>query len=211
MTTLLNRMQDAAAGDFVIPFQDDFYGLGVDVMFLFQDAFGKGVLVVGVEDRDGGLQDDGAGVEVFVDEVDGAAGELHAVVEGLLLRFEARERGEERGMNIQDALGKGGDEEWEEEAHVACEADEIDLVFAEDGGDLAVVGFALEAFGGDGAGGNVAGGGAFEAGGAGLVADDDGDFGAGDAACGDTIGEGFEVGAATAEEDADAFEHEEKS
>ena len=186
-------MQDAAAGDFVVPFQDDFYGFGVDAMFLFQDALGKGVLVVGVENRDGGLENDGAGVEIFVDEVDGAAGKFDTVVEGLLLRFEAGEGGEKRRVNIKDALGKGGYEVRREETHVACEADEIDFVFVEDGGDLAVVGFAFEAFGGDGASGNVAGGGSFEAGGAGLVADYDGDFGVGDAAGGDAIGEGFEV------------------
>src|SRR5437899_3730648 len=114
-------MQDAAADDFVVSFQDDFYGLGVDAMFLFQDALGKGVLVVGVEDGDGGLQNDGAGVEIFVDEVDGAAGEFYAVVEGLFLRFQAGERGEERGMDIEDALGKGGNEKRREEAHVAGE------------------------------------------------------------------------------------------
>src|SRR5258708_15902255 len=95
-------------------------------MFLFKDTGGRGVLVVCVEDRDRRLQNNGAGVEILVDEVDGAAGELHAVVEGLLLRFEARERGEKRGMDIQDALGKGGDEKRREEAQVACEADEID-------------------------------------------------------------------------------------
>jgi len=188
----------ATAGDFVVPFQDDFYGLGVDAMFLFQDALGKGVLVVGIEDGNDGLQDDGAGIEIFVDEVDGASGELDAVVEGLLLRFEAGEGRQERRVNIEDALGKGGYEEGGEKAHVAGEADEINFVFVEYGGDLAVVGFAFEAFGGDGARGNVAGGGAFEAGGAGLVANYDGDFGVGDAAGGDTIGEGFEVGAATA-------------
>src|ERR1700741_2882034 len=108
MTGRLNRMQDAAAGDFVVPFQDDFYGFGVDAMFLFQDALGKGVLVVSVEDRDSGLQDDGAGVEIFVDEMDSAAGKFYAVVEGLLLRFEAGERGEKRRMNIEDALRKSG-------------------------------------------------------------------------------------------------------
>jgi len=207
MTSFLNRIRDAAAGDFVVPFQDDFYGLGVDAMLLIQDAGGKGVLVVVIEDGYCGLQDDGAGVEIFVDEVDSAAGEFYAVVEGLLLGFEAGEGGEERGMDIQNALGEGGYEEWGEETHVACEANEIDFVFLEDGGDLAVVGFALEALGGNGACGNVAGGGAFEAGGARFVADDDGDFGVGDAAGGDTIGEGFEVGAATAEEDADAMGH----
>ena len=116
-------MQDAAAGDFVVPFQDDFYGLGVDAMLLFQDALGKGVLVVGVENRDGGLENDGAGVEIFVDEVDGAAGKFYAVFEGLLLRFEAGEGWEKRGMDIQDALGKAGYEIRREEAHVAGEAD----------------------------------------------------------------------------------------
>jgi len=188
----------ATAGDFVVPFQDDFYGLGVDAMFLFQDALGKGVLVVGIEDGDDGLQDDGACVEIFVDKVDGASGELDAVVEGLLLRFEAGEGRQERRVNIEDALGKGGYEEGGEKAHIASEADEINFVFVEYGGDLAVVGFAFEAFGGDSARGNVAGGGAFEAGGTGLVANYDGDFGVRDAADGDTIGEGFEVGTATA-------------
>jgi len=103
-------MQDAAAGDFVVPFQDDFYGLGVDAMLLFQDALGKGVLVVGIENRDDGLKNYGAGIEIFVDEMDGAAGEFDAVIEGLPLRFEAGERRKERGMDIEDALGKGGDE-----------------------------------------------------------------------------------------------------
>ena len=40
---------------------------------------------------DGLLQNDGAVVEFFVHEVHGAAGNLHAVGEGLLLSFEAGE------------------------------------------------------------------------------------------------------------------------
>jgi hypothetical protein len=145
MTGRLRRIEDAAASDLVVPFQDDFYGLGVDAMFLFQDAGGKSVLVVGIEDGDGGLQDDGAGVEIFVDEMDGAAGEFYAVVEGLFLGFEAGEGWEERRMDVENALGKGGYEKWRKKAHVASEADKIDFVFVEDGGELAVVGFALEA------------------------------------------------------------------
>src|SRR5258707_13082415 len=118
-------------------------------MFLFQDAVGKGVLVVGIEDGDDGLQDDGAGVEIFVDEVDGASGELDAVVEGLLLRFEAGEGRQERRVNIEDALGKGGYEEGGEKAHIAGEADEINFVFVEYGGDEAGVSMADEALGGE--------------------------------------------------------------
>ena len=63
-------------------------------MLLFQDASGEGVLVVGVEDRAGFLHDDGAVVELFVDEVDGAARDFHAVGKGLLLGFEAGEGGQ---------------------------------------------------------------------------------------------------------------------
>ena len=83
-----------------------------------------------------------------------------------------------------------------------------DLVLLKNRDDLAVVGFAFETFGGNGARRNPAGLGAFEAGGGGLVADDDGDFGVGDASGGDTIGEGFEIRAATAQEDADTVGHE---
>ena len=75
-------------------------------MFLFQDALGKGVLVVGVENRDGGLQDDGAGVEIFVDEVDGAAGEFDAVVEGLFLRFRPGKEGRSEGWMLRMRWGK---------------------------------------------------------------------------------------------------------
>src|SRR5260370_28853834 len=125
-------------------------------MFLFQDALGKGVLVVGIEDGDDGLQDDGAGVEIFVDKVDGASGELDAVVEGLLLRFEAGEGRQERRVNIEDALGKSGYEEGGEKTHVAGEANEINFVFVEYGGDRAGRSFAFEACGGNGGAGNTA-------------------------------------------------------
>jgi hypothetical protein len=201
----------AAAGDFVVPFQDDFYGLGVDAMLLFQDALGKGVFVVGVEDRDGGLQDDGTGVEIFVDEVDGAAGEFYAVFESLALRFESWKRRKERWVDIENAIGERGDEVGREQAHVSGEADEIDFGFVERGDDLAVEGFALEAFGGDDAGGQAAFFGAFDAGGAFAIAEDNGDFGVGDAGGVDAVGKRDKVGATTAQEDADATVHERKT
>ena len=45
------------------------------------------------------LQDDGAVVEVLVDEVHGASGDLYAVFEGLLLGVESGERGQQRGVD----------------------------------------------------------------------------------------------------------------
>ena len=63
-------------------------------MLLLQDAGRKGMLVVGVENGDGFLDDDGSVVKFFVHEVHGATGNSYAVGESLLLRLQSRERGE---------------------------------------------------------------------------------------------------------------------
>src|SRR3989442_5957460 len=113
-------------------------------MRLFENFFGEGCFRIFVEDGDSGLQNDRAGVEIFVDEMHGAAGEFDAVFEGLALRFEAGEGREQRRVNIQDAVWIFGDEKGREQAHVSCQADEINSVFVENGGNFAVVDFALE-------------------------------------------------------------------
>ena len=138
--------QYAAASDFVTAFEDDSNGFGINFVFLAQDFGGERVLGVVVRDGNDGLEDDGAGVEIFVNEMDGAAGEFYAVFEGLALGFEAGEGGKERRVNVEDAVGEGGDEIRREEAHVAGEADEVNFVLVEDGDDLAIVGFSLETF-----------------------------------------------------------------
>src|SRR5579863_1109182 len=179
--------QYAAASDFVTAFEDDSNGFGINSVFFLQNSGGQRVFGVVVCDGNDGLQDDGSGVEIFVDKMDGAAGEFDAIFEGLALRLEAGERREERRVNVEDATGEGGDEIRGEKAHVAGEADEIDFMLVEDGDDLAVVGFALKAFGGDGASGDASGFGAVEAGSAFAIADDDGDFGVGNAVCGNAV------------------------
>jgi len=96
-------------------------------------------------------------------------------------------------MDIQYAVGERRDEVGRKKAHVTCEADEVDSMFVEDGDDLAVVGFALQSFGRDGARSDAAGSGAVETGGAFAVADDDGDFRVGNAASGDAIRHSLEI------------------
>jgi len=71
-----------------------------------EDAFGEGVGVVGFENSNRSLENDSAVVEVLVDEVDGAAGDLYAVIECLLLGVEAGEGRQQRGMDVEDAVGK---------------------------------------------------------------------------------------------------------
>jgi hypothetical protein len=78
-------IQYAAAGDFVTAFENDSHRLGINAMFFLKNSGGEGVFSVVIFYGDDGLKNDGAGVEIFVDEMDGAAGEFDAVFEGLAL------------------------------------------------------------------------------------------------------------------------------
>ena len=71
---------------------------------------GEGGGVVGGEDGDGALENDGAVVKALVDEVDGAAGDFDAEIEGLGLGVEAGEAGQQAGVDVKDAVGEGLDE-----------------------------------------------------------------------------------------------------
>ena len=88
-------------------------------MFLGEDALGEGVLIVGGEDGNGFLQDDGAMVEMLVNKMNGAAAELNAVFERLMLRLKAGEGGEQGRVDIQDLSGELLDEPRREQAEVS--------------------------------------------------------------------------------------------
>ena len=92
-------------------------------------------------------------------------------------------------MNIQNAAAKGLHEVWGEQTHVAGETDEIDIFFLQRGDDLAVIGFAFEALGWNDASVDAARAGAFDAGSAFAMADDDGDLRIRDASGGDAVRE----------------------
>ena len=66
--------------------------------------------VSSVEHGHGLLQHDRARVEALVDEVDGGAAHLDAVLQGLALGVEARERRQQRRMHVQDPPGEGAQE-----------------------------------------------------------------------------------------------------
>src|SRR5579863_3522341 len=136
--------------------------------------------------------------------MDGTAGDLDAVFEGLRLGIEAGKGGEQRGMDVEDAVGEGGDKLRGQEAHVAGQADQVDAMCAKAGEDVGIV------FGAGTAAGNKEGDGEAEiagrgdAGRIGDVGDDDGDLDAGEAALAYVAVDGEEVGAAAGEEDAEA-------
>jgi hypothetical protein len=108
-------------------------------MFFDQNPAREGLDVVGVEDWDGALKDDYAVVQVFVHKMHSTTGDLDAVVEGLMLGFEAGKSGEKRWVDVDDSIGKGGDELGCKEAHVASQANQIDVVGMEAVDDVSVV------------------------------------------------------------------------
>lgn len=156
-------------------------GLWVGFAFEGEDAGGEGVGGVVVEDGAAVLDEDGAGVVGVVGEVDGAAGDLAAVVEdGLVdvvaVHALAAEAGEEGGVDVEDfALVVGWDDQ---EAEEAGEADEVGVGVAggvEDGvGEGVFVGVLLA---GQDVDGEVELFGALDAEAGGVGGDDGGDVG----------------------------------
>jgi hypothetical protein len=86
-------------------------------------------------------------VKIFIDKVHRAAGDFNAVFEGLGLPVESGKGRQQRWMNIENAMRKGGDEERRKQAHVAGQADQIDFVLMQAGDHVGVVLGALAAFG----------------------------------------------------------------
>jgi len=99
-------------------------------------------------------------------------------------------------VDVEDAIGECGDECGREQAHVAGQADEVDLVITEAGDEVGVVGFAGTAFGDQGGSGKVEVAGCGETGGIGNIGNNNGDFDAGKAAGADGFCNGEEVGPA---------------
>ena len=131
-------MEVAAVLDGVVSAEDAGYGFGVRLVFLFEDAGGEGVGGVVGFDGDGALQDDDAVVDGLVDEVDGTACDFGSVVERLGLRFEAGEGGQQRWVDVEDTVREDGDEGRRDDAHVAGEADEVDVMLMETGDHFGV-------------------------------------------------------------------------
>ena len=116
-------------------------------MLFGENARGERVGGIVVEHGYGLLQNDGAAVEIFIDEMHGTAGLFNAMGPGLLLGVETGKRGQQRRVNIEDSSGKMRNEVSAKQTHVAGEANEIEPLLVEQSGDLPVVGIAIETFG----------------------------------------------------------------
>ncbi len=84
-----------------------------------------------VQDRNGGLNDDGACVCPFVNEVNGASGDLHSVLKRLALRVKSGKSREKRRMDIHDREGKSIEENRRYDPHETGENNETNAMFPE--------------------------------------------------------------------------------
>lgn len=95
-------------------------------------------LAVPGEDGYRGLRQDGAVVDLVVDEMDGNAGYLHAVGERLSHGVRAAERRQQRGMGVDDTVRKPLDELGAHDLHETGEDHQMGLVFRDGFGQRAV-------------------------------------------------------------------------
>src|SRR6266404_8071986 len=189
----LIRLKDAAAFDFEFSIEHDANRFRIDTVFFLQDAGAERLLRVPIFHRDDGLQDDRAGIEIFVHEVDRATGKFYAVFERLALRFQARKRRQQRRVNIQNAVWKRRHKVRRQQAHISGKANQVHLVLVQDGDDLPVVGFTLQTFRWNHARSNAARFGTLDTGRAFAVTDDHGDFRVRNPARGDAVRQRLEI------------------
>src|SRR5271165_4098288 len=91
----MNRMYEPTSGDFEVPAQNNIDRFRVCQVFLLQNSHRQSMFIVTVEHRRRSLYDNCSVIEFFVDKVHGAAGDLYAISEGLLLGFEAGKCGQQ--------------------------------------------------------------------------------------------------------------------
>ena len=97
----------------------------------FLDALVQRALVVLVPDLDHALGDDRAGVDAVVDEVDGAAGDLDAVREGVPYGVGPRKTGQQGGVRVDEPPAETREELLPHDLHESGGDDEVGLM----GGD----------------------------------------------------------------------------
>lgn len=90
------------------------------------DPLDELLLRVPFQNRHRLLHDNRTCVDLFGNEVDGAAAQSDAGLEGLFLGSHALEGGKEGGVDVQQAATPGVDERGGEDAHETREADDVD-------------------------------------------------------------------------------------
>src|SRR4051812_39710103 len=113
---------EPAAVDRPVSIEDQLDRLGVQAMLLNQDPGGQRVACVVVEDRHRRLDHDWTGVELTGHEVYRRARDADSMGPRLSLSVDAWKRGEQRGVDVEDAVRKRVQEGLAQEPHEAGKA-----------------------------------------------------------------------------------------
>jgi hypothetical protein len=130
------------------------------------------------------------------------------MIEGLTLRLESRERRQERGVDVENAIGKGIEELGPNQAHETSKAHESDVVRLKNLNYRAIVGIPVLVItwqNGDGLDSSLAR--TLQAGGLRSIRDDDGNRGV-KTAVRDRIDDRLEIGASARDENTKASVHD---
>lgn len=100
-------------------------------MLLGEDSRGKRFRRIPGEDWHSPLHHDWPAIQFRSDEVDGHATQLHAMLNRLPLRVQARKGGQQRGMNVEDRIRERINERCTHESHESGKADQTNLARTE--------------------------------------------------------------------------------
>ncbi|MCU1221576.1 MAG: hypothetical protein JWN42_2773, partial [Candidatus Angelobacter sp.] len=83
--------------------------------------------IISIQDGHGLLQNDWPMIQMLIDKMHRAARHLHPVFQRLSLRVHAGESGQQRRVNIDDAIGKSPYEVRRQKTHIPRKANQINL------------------------------------------------------------------------------------
>jgi hypothetical protein len=147
------------------------------------------------------LHDDRPMIELFVDKVHGASGDSDPIGESLTLRVETGKGGQQRRVDVENALREGAHKLHRQQSHVASETDEINLVRLQTGDDLGIVLGALPSSRLNHLGRESCTPGSRNSGRIAPVGDYNGNLHTGQAPLRDSLGDGKKVGAPAGKQD----------
>ncbi len=119
--------------------EHDPYRLRIEPMLLDEDSCRQRLHRVGIEHRHGGLKHDWAAIELRRHQMHGRAAHAHAVLQRLPLRVEPRKRGQQRRVNVEDAIRERLEQRRADAPHETGETDEADIAIVQEPDDHAIV------------------------------------------------------------------------
>jgi len=174
-------------------------------MLVSQHPIGEAVFRVFGQHGHSRLQHDGPMVQLGRHEVHGGARQLATRLDGALVRVQAREGGQQRGVDVEQAALKMAHKAFCQDAHEAGQHHHIGLVAVDHARQFGVERLAaVKGLVVDHGGGDALAGGKLQAAGRSLVADHRRDAG-GPALALTGVDDGFHVGAAAGDQDDDVF------